>query len=386
MVITINTSETHCQKGEITKMPEAPDAPKPRGTGENSTSNSSVPPEESIDGQPQTGSIDTPTEDSSDSLGSNREPAVVSPEAKHSVFDVLRKKTVSIPIVGTVAAAAVLYAGVSRFNSNNSSYKGNQPIAAASVKPSSSATPTNSVSASSTASPEATPSSNAETFIQEMLRLEKYSVAMEKYQVMDSATFEALPRTERLTYAQYLMDETVAHGMYASRYGELGKAHAFEVIPVKAALDNTGQEILDNWRYVIQLSCDQSGDQPGEPLSFDQTKGREILSSAYYNVGNGFVTNSYLALINYQEGLSGPTPITINFTATDTSDLLSGTDGQGNAVNYKIITFQNQAGETSCATFVWVKFDRYDDSEEGVWLEEAQGSSPDNLKTLTSIK
>lgn len=75
------------------------------------------------------------------SLRIDREPTAKSPESKHSIFDVLRKKKVSIPIIGTVAAAAVLAAGISRLNSNDSSHQGNQPVATASVTPGSTAAP-----------------------------------------------------------------------------------------------------------------------------------------------------------------------------------------------------------------------------------------------------
>lgn len=76
------------------------------------------------------------------------------PDVKHSIFDVLRKKKVSIPIIGTVAtaaAAAAIYVGVSRLSTDNSSKQGNQPVATASVTPGATASPETSPSPSASA-------------------------------------------------------------------------------------------------------------------------------------------------------------------------------------------------------------------------------------------
>lgn len=321
------------------------------------------------------------------SLNVDQESAAKSPDVKHSIFDVLRKKKVSIPIIGTVAtaaAAAAIYVGVSRLGSDNSSRQGNQPVAAAPATPGATTSPE--TTQSPDASAKATPPAEVEMTSKEINRLESYAPAMEKYKNMDISTFEALPRSERLLYAQYLMDNSVAREEYSSRYGKYAVKNQQElaITPVPVSLENTGQEIVDGWLLRLQISYVQNN---GSSSIFDVTPGREALSAAYYNVGESGVADEYNAAINMQATLDKPTPIGNKNTVTDTSELLSGKNSQSETVKYKIVTFLTQDNQPLYATFVFDKFKRYDGPEETIWLKEAQSEvSVNDLKKLSSIK
>lgn len=315
-------------------------------------------------------------------LEAGQGPALKSAESKHSLFDVLRKKKFSIPIIiGSTAAAVTLAVGVSRLTSNDSPKQGGQPVATAPVTPGATASP------ETTHSPEvsanATPPAEVEITSEEVARLESYAPAMEVYKNMDIATFEKQPQEVRLMYAQYIMDNDIAVEEYTARYGKYAVKNQQElaITPVPVSLENTGQEILDNNLLNVQLSF-VTGDLSG----YDLLEGREVLSAVFYIVGDGNTSTDYLNTIKLQESLDKPTPIGDKYTATDTSDLLTGKI-QGKKVQYKIVTYTDQEGRTVYASFVIKKFKGYDDSEKAAWLEvDWSSNSVDDLTTITPIK
>lgn len=225
-------------------------------------------------------------------------------------------------------------------------------------------------------SPEATPT------------LEKnpsaYASEMEQYKEMDVATFESLPRNERLVYAQYILDSSIFNGDYRARYGAKSKHPELGVTPVAVSLENTGQEILDSSQYNLQLTFAQYGE--GAVGSFGVANARKALSAIYYNVGDNNPTNDYLQNVELQATLDGPVIIHNITTATTTSELLNGVDAINQAVQYKTVGFNTQDGETRYGRYVYDEFIDYKGAKKAVWLLDAQTASVDELKGFGSVK
>lgn len=239
-------------------------------------------------------------------------------------------------------------------------------------------------------SAEATPSVTATP----ELNPDAYATQMEQYAKMDISTFESLPREKRLAYAQYLIDKNVFHKVYSAAYGEYSGANQeYRITPVPASLDNTAQEIVDNQTFTFQEAYLQL-QVPANTPTFDLTKGREVLSAIYYDVGDGrLVTNDYLANVKVMGTETRPTQSQDKNTAISASGLQTGTNEQGQQVQYKIITYKTKDGMTVYDRDVYTTFTSYDGTEKSVWLIDAQeidkkhgGNGIEGLKNFGTVK
>lgn len=314
---------------------------------------------------------------------------------KHSVLDVLRKKKVSIPIIGTVAAAAAIAVGISRMNSGKDSSKlGNQPVAAAS------ATPTAATSAvpTSSATPETTPSATATPEkAPTQQEVDAYASWAEKYAEMGVDEFEALPRDERLAYAQYLMDYTVSRNVYNATYNSKYSNNGdYKITPTVASPEDTGEKIFLNLEYHKQLSILQLEEKANSP-TLDKVKAQDALSAVYYDVGNKIVSNAYKDDVKWIDNPSQIRPAVQNPHTNDilhTSKLLTGHDSQGNEAQYKIVTVRYNsddpndpsAGKKQYAEVVYDTFPDYNGSQRSTWLLVMYEGSMDKLKANSTIK
>src|SRR5665647_1116772 len=93
--------------------------------------------------------------------------------------------------------------------------------------------------------PSSTPQTSAPLSPQaEAVRVvDSYGTAMGRYRDMDVTTFEALPRDERLRYAQWKYDYSTTRGIYEELYGPGTKRAAYPHPDVAGSIDNTAQEI-----------------------------------------------------------------------------------------------------------------------------------------------
>jgi hypothetical protein len=226
-----------------------------------------------------------------------------------------------------------------------------------------------------------------------------YEAAMAKYRDMGTDEFEALPRDERLKYSQYLIDTAARTDFYGegstdtlySKYYAAGPNSAkMAISPVRAVVGNNGSEILESNTYALQVAYIQEvdGEDDTRPLAeaegnplLDVSDARKALSSVFYNVGDAdIVSNRYLGIVSHQEGMTSPNSITKD-TATDTSKLMNGQDGDGAAVQYKNVTYYSADAKTSYARFVYHEFTSYDGSRQASWLIDVTGDSLEELNT-----
>jgi hypothetical protein len=239
--------------------------------------------------------------------------------------------------------------------------------------------------------PNSAPQKSVETTAQiEAKELEKrvaeYESSMVKYREMDIATFETLPREERLLYSQYLIDQTVSRGLYENAYGlgGPGESTAVEFTPVSP--DNTGQEILDNSQYARQISNLQFKEEGTKP--FDPLDAQKILSSVYYTVGdNNTVANAYISDRNEEMGLNRPRYLTNTLTATSTSKLKNGVNEQGETVQYKIVAYNSSAeNKAMYARFVLYEYESYYGETQRTWLLDVNSYTKSDLAVDGSIR
>ena len=232
------------------------------------------------------------------------------------------------------------------------------------------------------ASPNKAPkATTTETATAQENSVEKYNGVMEKYKSMSIEAFDSLPMDERLPYSQYLIDQTISRGSYDTIYGASGNSHENEIKPAKASIENSGQEILDIFLLNKQVSLLQFIESEAQP--YDLKDGRKALSSVFYTVGeNKVLSNQYVAYKSFQEKLSKPTGIGDKYTCINTSDILAGTDSNGNAVQYKNVSYLNQDKETSCARFIYHEFTNYNDVRIAIWLFDTQANTIEELDKI----
>lgn len=225
--------------------------------------------------------------------------------------------------------------------------------------------------------------------------VDAYASWAEKYAGMDISTFEALPIGERLAYAQYLIDYTVAHDVYNAMYNnEYSSNGNYKITPSVASSEDTGENILLNVLYHEQLSGLQLLKGASSP-TLDTTKAQEALSAVFYDVGNNkTVSKAYTKLFKSYENNTKLRVIPPAWTALHTSKLLNGHDSQGNEVQYKIVTFHDDsidssdpnAGKTLYGEFACYEFTSYNGLKKFIWLLDMIGISMNELKASETIQ
>ena len=214
-------------------------------------------------------------------------------------------------------------------------------------------------------SPVESPSETTETVVSQSV--ESYLQSMDQYKSIDVDTFETLPRSTRLSYAQFLMDLTAGRNNYKDTYS--GKYAIYAIKPVVASLENSGQDILDIFLYASQMSYLQfvEGEDVNKP--YDPSDGQKLLSASYYEVGKDkVVTNDYLVNKDYENTMSEPLVLNRENIIIKTSDIIYGNDREGKKVQYKILYFTDESGSNFYASFVYCDFVNYDGKNKSTWL------------------
>ncbi len=214
---------------------------------------------------------------------------------------------------------------------------------------------------------------------------EKYSEIVNKYDKMSVDEFELLQIDERLLYSQLLIDKTLASGTYENMYGDGKIGHDYRINYVPVSTDNNGQEIITDNTYLQQMSSLQSNSYVtvvnGKNKTFNAINGEKILSSVYYGVGKTSIASGrYAGVKNFYDTLEAPTYQSNTSTATNTSELLKGTDDKGDTIKYKIVTYYTKSAQTLYARFIYHEFTSYDGSRKAVWLFDNQSANPTDIK------
>lgn len=209
-------------------------------------------------------------------------------------------------------------------------------------------------------------------------KVDSYAPNMERYRVMDVDTFDKLPRDERLLYSQYITDQTVARGTYDGIYGKGSKNEASGTKTAPMSTSNTGQEIMNDYLYALQISYLQFVESEAKP--FDAVDGQKTLSSVFYEVGkDGIVSNTYLSNVELQKTLTNIGTISEKFVATNTSELVSFRSSDGEQAQGKIVTYYDKDSITHYARFIYHEFTTYDGTRKSTWLFDVQAKTIEEL-------
>lgn len=255
-------------------------------------------------------------------------------------------------------------------------------------------------SPSATASAEASPSAPAKPEVAPTptKNPREYSASMENYTNMSVEEFEALPRNERLAYSQFVNETLVFATDYEAHYDQYSRYPQYGLTNYVTSPDNTGQEIVDNNMYQLQLAYLQftqpngilGGSETGDTTNtYNLSDGRKALSSVYYNVGEfsseNMTTKVYGETVAQQETLTGATVLSGINTVKNTSDLMTGTI-QGESVEYKDIQFEYEKGVMHYDRYVLTNYTDYDGSIKSIWLLETQEASTAQRDSTSAIK
>jgi len=207
-----------------------------------------------------------------------------------------------------------------------------------------------------------------ENALDQKTEIYKYNKAMEKYRVMSVDEFQQLTTDEQLLYVQYVIDRTVIGGRYDAIYGK-GKQNQSVVDFTPVSIDNSGQEIFDNSTFALQIAYLQIKVTDTGGAEFDLADCQKCLSFVFHDVGKDkIVSNSYTAQNTFMETLDEPIAYNILETVTNTSDLLAGTDENGNNIQYKVLTSLNDNNIMVEGKYIYHEFISYDGTRQATWL------------------
>lgn len=165
----------------------------------------------------------------------------------------------------------------------------------------------------------------------EQIKLE-YGEQMQKYTNMSTLEYSQLPREECSAYNQYILD--LNSELYYRTYINNSNFREFRVTPVPASLDNTGQEIMDNYTFLIQNSyLLQNAD-----YSYNKIDSNKLLSEAYANTDESLpVPNTYLVDKREQAAMTEACIISNKYEVSETSEIRNGVDSRNKPIKYIII-------------------------------------------------
>ncbi len=202
------------------------------------------------------------------------------------------------------------------------------------------------------------------------------SATLDRLDALNYQEFDALPVDERLIWAWNQLDENRSeHTRLLASY--------YKVEWTDVSIDNDGQQIMDNFIYVLDDVGLQNIPSEIKPNPYDVQAGNKLLSAAYYYVGDGVTTNDYQGVRAANNAREHAAVIDQVNTVTETSELQSGFDIQGNEIRYKVLSFYTQSGESYQARFVFHEFTTATGESQAVWLLEQQVAPGDSFVSST---
>jgi len=223
---------------------------------------------------------------------------------------------------------------------------------------------------------------------------EKYTNAVEQYMQMDITEFNNLPREERMSPAQYLVDRTAQIGAYDALYRPVGGSEngsiKYALTPHNSKKNDGGQEILNGFLYNLECSYAQFTPTDDYIKPFDFLSGQKVLSLAFYNVNEDtYHTNFLTATVDFEKKLNEPMAGQLKDKAISCSGLKHGHDtDSGEAVEYKDVVYEvdsNGSPSVNYARYIYQEFVSYDRSKKADWLLEMVGPSRDVLLNNSHI-
>lgn len=246
----------------------------------------------------------------------------------------------------------------------------------------------------SATTPEVNPSTTTESVVEKPTETiveptEQYADAMEVYGEMSVSEFEALPREERLKYAQFLIDKTNSGRDYEIFYSEGSPGEPYKLDLVEFEDDMNNQEILNSLGRRAQLAFLQSEFSDDIKIPIDKLDARKLLSGVFYGVGVGNMNtisyNNFIEDINSSSYIHAINPN----LASVSQDVGIGNEGvnklDGSLVEYKDIEGQLD-GKSIYYRVVLCNFINYDGQDKSVWLLDAMAGDQQSLSLYSDIE
>lgn len=237
--------------------------------------------------------------------------------------------------------------------------------------------------------PEVKPSTTTESVAEPTETVEDYVDSMEVYGEMSVSEFEALPREERLKYAQFLIDKTNSGRDYEIFYSEGSPGEPYKLDLVEFEDDMNNQEILNSLGRRAQLAFLQSEFSDDIKIPIDKLDARKLLSGVFYGVGVGNMNtisyNNFIEDINSSSYIHAINPN----LASVSQDVGIGNEGvnklDGSLVEYKDIEGQLD-GKSIYYRVVLCNFINYDGQDKSVWLLDAMAGDQQSLSLYSDIE
>jgi len=209
----------------------------------------------------------------------------------------------------------------------------------------------------------------------------EYSGLMAKYKKMSMDDFEKLPNSERLAYGDFLVDTNKSYDGY---YGVNQIAADYRVNPKELSINSSGQEILDNFLYRMQLTRLQTDIDTKKDLDnmffFNTDNAKKLLSSIYTTehllpteVEKGYWQNKE-KLDNREQS----TWIDDKQKEVKSYDVFN-VKWLGKDYQNKLIAYSNNQGETFYARFEYIDYTSYDGQNKSTWLLQKKYNSLEEL-------
>lgn len=178
---------------------------------------------------------------------------------------------------------------------------------------------------------------------------------------LDYLSFDALPQSDRVAYVDYKLKAN------AEQHQLLAEGKSTWTEPSR---DMTGQQIVDNYNYVL----DESGistrlDVETEEFVLDTDEAIKILNGAFYDTNASPIASS--AYVEQRNQLMGRDDYYVNdqkYTVISESEIVPADDRSGNPTEVKEIVVETQLGQQLKNEFVYVEYINIDGEDASTWL------------------
>lgn len=207
---------------------------------------------------------------------------------------------------------------------------------------------------------------------------------VELFDKMPFAEFEQLPATDKLAYADYLVQKTEAQGVYKKFYGTVdapGYQTKTSLAPVKTEYSNMlDYQAVNNYVYLRQISMLQTKTDPSGDNILDKEAAKKIVGAVFYKNGND-TTPKYAQAIQSIDKIDTPSVVDIDYRPFKSSGLMQGDrtiNGDTQQIKYKEVYFYSRTDiRMYYARFILSEYTDFEGNQKNAWLMDDLSTKPD---------
>jgi hypothetical protein len=189
---------------------------------------------------------------------------------------------------------------------------------------------------------------------------------------MDFSSYREVSRQDTLLYASDKMDNPPSETVYfldeenAATNPEMLSDYNPNLI---ASIDNDGNEIMQQHLFMLQTALAQRTEDSSSKL-IDKDEAKKVLDGAFYYSGDEpTVSNEYISKYNYIDGMDEIILMQDRYYVTDTSELKTGTDRNGNQVTYKDVSYTDNIGVSYVGRYAFTGFENENGEAKNMWQQ-----------------